>query len=200
MKNLKLVLTTAILASLTGCVNGDDYGTPDLSNECVTIAKTKEVTDITSIATSAAAQYTTTDNIDYIEAYITSSDEGGNFFKSISMVSTDGLTGFSMPVDNYNLYTEFEPGRKVTIKLDKNRYFNRQFGSTVLGSSFNNGVGRISSIEYKDVILRSCDKVDEAELVNHLTIAQAKNDQNLNKLIEFNAVQFTDASLEKKVL
>lgn len=198
MKNLKLILTTAVLASLIGCVNGDDYGTPDLSTECVTIAKTKEVTDITGIATSAATQYTTTDNIDYIEAYVTSSDEGGNFFKSISMISTDGVTGFSMPVDNYNLYTEFEPGRKVTIKLDKNRYFNRQFGSTVLGSSFNNGVGRISSIEYKDVILRSCEKVDEATIVNNITITQAKNDQNLNKLIEFDAVQFTDASLGKK--
>ena len=34
-------------------------------------------------------------------------------------MSLDGLQGFSMPVDNYNLYTEFEPGRKVTIKLDK---------------------------------------------------------------------------------
>ena len=31
MKKLKLVLTTAVLASLVGCVNGDDYGTPDLS-------------------------------------------------------------------------------------------------------------------------------------------------------------------------
>lgn len=193
MKNLKLVLTTVILAALVSCVNGDDYGTPDLP--CATIAKTKEITDITSVAISAATQYTTTDNVDYIEAYVTSSDEGGNFFKSISMVSTDGVTGFSMPVDAYNLYTEFEPGRKVTIKLDKNRYFNRQFGSTVLGSTFNNGVGRISSIEYKDVILRSCEKVDEVELVNNITIAQAKNDQNLNKLIELDGVQFTDPSL-----
>ncbi|MFY7987873.1 MAG: DUF5689 domain-containing protein [Flavobacterium sp.] len=198
MKNLKLVLISAMITLLFGCVNGDDYGTPDLSSECVTIAKTKEVSDITGIATSTATQYTTTDNIDYIEAYVTSSDEGGNFFKSISMVSTNGSIGFSMPVDNYNLYTEFEPGRKVTIKLDKNRYFNRQFGSTVLGSSFNNGVGRISSVEYKDVILRSCDKVDEETLVNKITIAQAKNDQNLNKLIEFENVQFTDPSLGKK--
>lgn len=194
MKKLKLVLTTTILASLVGCVNGDDYGTPELS--CITIAPTKNVTDVTGIATSAATQYTTSDDVvDYIEAYVTSSDEGGNFYKSISMVSVDGLTGFSMPVDNYNLYTEFEPGRKVTIKLDKNRFFNKQNGSTVIGSSYNNGVGRISTVEYKDVILRSCDNVDEDDLVNHLTIAQAKNDANLNKLIEFDAVQFANASL-----
>ena len=199
MKNLRFLLSTAVLASLLGCVNGDDYGTPDLSKECITIAKTKEVTDITSIATATATQYTTNQNLtDYIEAYVTSSDEGGNFYKSISMVSIDGLTGFSMPVDNYNLYAEFEPGRKVTIKLDKNRYFNKQHGSTVIGSLYNNGIGRISGVEYKDVILRSCTKVDENNLVNRLTITQAKNDQYLNKLIEFDAVQFTDASVGKK--
>ncbi len=198
MKNLKLILTTAVFATLVGCVNGDDYGTPDLSNDCVTIATTKQVSDITSISTATTTQYTTTETIDYIEAYVTSSDEGGNFYKSISMMSLDGLQGFSMPVDNYNLYTEFEPGRKVTIKLDKNRYFNKQHGSTVLGSSYNGGVGRISGVEYKDVILRSCDNVNEDDIVKNISIATAKNDQYLNMLIEFDAVQFTDASLGKK--
>jgi len=198
MKNLKLLLITAVLTSLVGCVNGDDYGTPDLSNECVTIEKTKEVGDITSVATTTAVPYTTDATvIDYIEAYVTSSDEGGNFYKSISMVSTDGQNGFSMPVDNYNLYNEFEPGRKVTIKLDKNRYFNQQYNSTVIGSSYNSGVGRISGVEYKNVILRSCDKVNEDELVNHISLAEAENNQYINKLIEFDNVQFTDAALGK---
>jgi hypothetical protein len=198
MKNLKLVITTAVFTTLLSCVNGDNYGTPDLSNDCVTIAKTKEVADITNISTSTTVRYTTGENTDYIEAYVTSSDEGGNFYKSISMMSLDGLKGFSMPVDNYNLYTEFEPGRKVTIKLDKNRYFNKQHGSTILGSTYNGGVGRISGVEYKEVILRSCENVNENTIVKNLTIAAAKNDQYLNTLIEFDAVQFTDASLGKK--
>jgi hypothetical protein len=199
MKNIKLIVTTVILATLTSCVNGDDYGVPDLSNECVTIAKTKEVSDVTNIATATTVPYTTSETVvDYIEAYVTSSDEGGNFYKSISMMSLDGLKGFSMPVDNYNLYTEFEPGRKVTIKLDKNRYFNKQHGSTVIGSSYNAGVGRVSGVEYKNVILRSCTDVNENDIKKNLTIAAAKNDQYLNMLIEFDAVQFTDASLGKK--
>ena len=199
MKNYKLIVTTLILATFSSCVNSDEFGVPNLSNECVTIAKTKEVSDITTLATASAVPYTTSETVvDYIEAYVTSSDEGGNFYKSISMMSLDGLKGFSMPVDNYNLYTEFEPGRKVTIKLDKNRYFNKQHGSTVIGSSYNAGVGRISGVEYKNVILRSCDDVDEISLVKNLTIAQAKNDQYLNMLIEFDAVQFTDASVGKK--
>ena len=199
MKNIKLIVTTVILATLSSCVNGDDYGVPDLSNDCVTIAKTKEVSDITNSATATTVPYTTSETVvDYIEAYVTSSDEGGNFYKSISMMSLDGLKGFSMPVDNYNLYTEFEPGRKVTIKLDKNRYFNKQHGSTVIGSSYNAGVGRVSGVEYKNVILRSCSDVNENDIKKNLTISAAKNDQYLNMLIEFNAVQFTDASLGKK--
>jgi hypothetical protein len=199
MKKYKLIVTTIILATFSSCVNGDDYGVPNLSDECVTIAKTKEVSDITNIATATTVPYTTSETVvDYIEAYVTSSDEGGNFYKSISMMSLDGLKGFSMPVDNYNLYTEFEPGRKVTIKLDKDRYFNKQHGSTVIGSSFNNGVGRISGVEYKNVILRSCVDVDENTIVKNLSITQAKNDQYLNMLIEFDAVQFTDASIGKK--
>ena len=199
MKNLKLIVTATMFAALAGCVNDDYYEVPDLTGECVSIPKTKEVTDITNAATSTAKQYTTSDTtVDYIEAYVTSSDEGGNFYKSISMMSEDGLTGFSMPVDNYNLFNEFEPGRKVTIKLDKNRYFIKQHGSTILGSAFGTGVGRISGGEYKNVILRSCDEKTEDQIIKRLTIAQAKSDQYLNMLIEFDAVQFTDASLGKK--
>ncbi|MFD2908495.1 DUF5689 domain-containing protein [Flavobacterium ardleyense] len=196
MKNLKIIATIAFIATLSSCVNGDDYGGPD--EICVSIDKTKEVSAITNIATGTPEQYTTDlELVDYIEAYVTSSDEGGNIYKSISMMSLDGLKGFSMPVDNYNLYTEFEPGRKVTIKLDNSVYYNKQQGSTVIGALFSGNVGRLSGIQYKDVILRSCEKVDEESIVKHLTIAQAKNDQYLNMLIEFDAVQFADASVGK---
>ena len=199
MKNLKLILTTAFFATLISCVTSDDYDTPDLTNECISITKTKEVANITTIATATTTQYTTLNTVvDYIEAYVTSSDEGGNFYKSISMMSIDGLTGFSIPVDNYNLYTEFEPGRKVTIKLDKNTFFNKQHGSTVIGASYEGGVGRVSGVEYKNVILRSCDDVHEDEIIKDIDIATAKNDQYLNMLIEFDAVQFTDGSIEGK--
>lgn len=198
MKNLKLIVSAIVLASFASCVNDDTYGIPNLSKECVSITKTKEVSDITNIATSQVKQYTTDENVtDYIEAYVTSSDEGGNFYKTISMMSLDGTKGFSMPVDNYNLYNEFEPGRKVTIKLDKNRYFNLQHSSTVLGSLYNGGVGRVSGAEYQNVIFRSCDNVDEDDIVKHLTIAQAKNNQNLNMLIEFDGVQLTEPSIGK---
>lgn len=199
MKKIKLIVTATLFATLLSCVNSDDYNTPDLSGDCFDIPKTKEVTDITSVAVASATEYmpAVEGQTDYIEAYVTSSDEGGNFYKSISFVSLDGTKGFSMPVDNYNLYNEFEPGRKVTIKLNE-RFFNLQHSSTVIGSSYNNGVGRISGVEYKSVIKRSCTNVEEEQIMKSLTIAQALNNQYLNMLIEFDNVQFTDVSVGKK--
>lgn len=193
------------MASLVSCVNGDDYGTPDLSGECVDIAATKSVQDIAALANSTAQQYT---DADYIEAYVTSSDEGGNFYKSISLVSVDGTKGFTMPIDAYNLYTKYEPGRKVTVNM-KDRYFHfdSQIASLEIGSLYNNNtpdnltddvVGRITGVEYEAAVLRSCTKVNEDDIVKHMTIAQAKDNQYINMLIEFDAVQFTDGSVDGK--
>jgi hypothetical protein len=201
MKNIKLIVTTVILATLSSCVNGDDYGMPDLSNDCVTEIATKEVTEIQAMATTNNPVVYTADDI--IEAYVTSSDEGGNFYKSISLISIDGTKGFTIPVDDYNLYTKYEPGRKVYVHLKDLYYSNSSLtGSFEIGGLYNDPtygpeIGRISGVEYKDVILRSCEDINEDDIVKNLTISTAKNDQYLNMLIEFDAVQFTDASLGK---
>ena len=193
MKKIKNLTLISLLAIFTGCVNSDEYNTPDLSSSCVTLTATKTVAEITNAATSTATEYTTED---IIEAYVTSSDEGGNFYKSISFQSVDGTKGFSMPVDSYNLFNQFEPGRLVYINM-KNRYVSTSQGSTIIGNLFNGNVGRISGVEYKDVLKRGCTDVDENDIVKNLTITEAKNNQYLNMLIEFNNVQFTDASLGK---
>ncbi|MFC4741061.1 DUF5689 domain-containing protein [Flavobacterium ponti] len=193
MKTIKNLTLISLLAIFTGCVNSDEYNTPDLSSECVNLTATKNVEDITNAATSTATQYT---NDDIIEAYVTSSDEGGNFYKSISFQSVDGTKGFSMPVDTYNLFNEFEPGRLVYINM-KNLYVSTSQSSTIIGSLYNGNVGRISGVEYKDVLKRGCTSVDENEILKNLTVSNAKNNQYLNMLVEFNNVQFTDASLGK---
>ena len=202
--NLKINAFSLLIAMIaSGCVNSDVYDAPDLSGDCISLTPTKEVSDITNMTTTAFAKYT---DPDIIEAYVTSSDEGGNIYKSISMVSTDGTIGFSMPVDDYNLYTKFEPGRKVYINM-KNRYYVEEYNSTVIGSLYDNNtpanlqddsVGRISLIDYRSIIKASCVKVDESTITNRISISAAKDDSYLNKLIEFDNVQFTDESLGKK--
>lgn len=201
MKNIKTLLSLSIFAALVSCVNSDNYDAPDTTKFCTEVPVTTTVTALAATATSTVQQYTADD---VIEAYVTSSDEGGNFFKSISLVTVDGTKGFSIPVDSYNLYSKYEPGRKVFVKL-KNRYFYNSPTSSSLeiGDLFDNGapqpdeVGRISGITYEQVIQRSCTKVNENTLVNALTIPAALNNANLNKLIEISNVQFSDANVGK---
>jgi len=202
MKNYKLILATALFSGLFGCVNPERYDAPNLESECVTLTPTKTVLAITSTSSAAYSKYIADD---IIEAYVTSSDEGGNFYKSISFVSTDGANAFSMPIDDYNLYTAYEPGRKVYIKL-KDRYITKENGSTVIGSLYNNDtpqnpnddqVGRISGIDYNSIISASCSKVNEDDILNRVSISTAKNDAYLNKLIEFDNVQFKPESFGK---
>jgi len=205
MKKINILLTALISTFFVGCVN-ETFDTPDVSKECEDITVTKTVQNIATLATSSVQSYNvvSTNTPDVIEAYVTSSDEGGNFYKNISFVSVDGTKGFTMPVDDYNLYSKYEPGRKVFIKM-KDRYFynNATVSSLEIGNLYHRGaplpdqVGRIGINEYQDVIRRSCTKVDETSILNTMTIPTALNDANLNKLIELNNVQFSDGNVGK---
>ncbi len=206
MKNYRIILTSVLFTALFGCTNPDKYEAPNLDGTCADLTPNVTVQQITSAANAATTAYT--DNgvagDDFIEAYVTSSDEGGNFYKAISFVSTDNSVGFSMPINDYNLYTAYEPGRKVYINM-KGRYFAQIDGGTVIGSLYNNNtpadsgddeVGRISGVEYKGIITASCSKTNEDDLVIHLSsVAEAQNDAYLNKLIEFDGVQFADSDI-----
>jgi hypothetical protein len=205
MKKINIFLTALLSTAFVSCVN-DTFDTPDVTKQCEDLTVTKTVQDIAALATTTVQSYNTvsSNTPDIIEAYVTSSDEGGNFYKNISFVTVDGTKGFTMPVNDYNLYSKYEPGRKVFIKM-KDRYFynNTTVSSLEIGNLYQRGaplpdqVGRIEINEYQDVIKRSCVKVDETEILNTMTIPTALNNANLNKLIEFENVQFSDENVGK---
>lgn len=190
MKTLKLLFMLAFVSAFVSCVNDDDYNTPDLSGQCGDHIVTKSANDVLALATAPPTLYTANDTI---EAYVTSSDEGGNFYKTVSFITADTTKAFSMPMDAYNLYTKFEPGRKVYIAL-KDLYVGKDFNANLIGELYNGRVGRIGGSVYKKVVLPSCEKIDEEKFIKRRTILQAMKDEYLNMLIEFDSVQFTDAS------
>ncbi len=182
------VMTAGIL---TSCVNDDDYDVPTL--ECTETTLVKNMEPQAVPAPTVAAQYNG-DGI--IEAYVTSSDLGGNFFKSISFQTLDGSFGFSVPVDVTSYFTKFEPGRKVLIKLD-GAYTDKNFGSLRIGANFNGAVGRISAAQYETMLNRSCTVVSEEQLVQKIGIPATLNDARINTLIELQNVQFTEDAIGK---
>jgi len=204
MKNY--IKTTAVIALLsatfTGCVTNDDFNVPATVTECVEpqVTANKTVAEVVAATTSAVRQYAADD---VIEAYVTSSDERGNFFKIVSLqtLPTDGTApiGFSVAIDANTLFGHgFYPGRKVFLKL-KDLYYAKVEGSAIYGAKYNgstgdepDSVGRIAESDFKKSVLPSCSEISEEQLVRPLTITQALNDRNINTLIDLQGVQFAD--------
>lgn len=197
MKNL--ILKPAFLTALSAlafisCVNDDSYNVPNLDCIETTLVKTKEVSEIP--ASNVVAQYT---DEEVIEAYVTTSDRDGNFYKSISMQTLDGAYAFSVPVDATSTFINFEPGRKVLIEM-QDLYTDVKFGGMRIGSIYvdtdgSAEVGRIPASQVRNILHPSCTIVSEDQLVQEMSITNLLNDNNLNKLVELNGVQFIDDDL-----
>ncbi len=195
------IIKSAFLAVLaagifSGCVNDDDYSTPSLACTETNLVKTLEVADVP--ATGTVKQYT---QDDVIEAYVTSSDEGGNFFKTISFQTLDGSNAFSIPVDVTNTFITYNPGRKVFIKL-KDLYTDISNGGVRIGAIFISSsgtaqVGRMPLSQVRTSLIKSCTNVSEDVLVQKVTVAQANSDEFINKLIEIDNVEFADSEVGK---
>ncbi len=206
MKTNFLKTSLLIFSSLAlfSCVNDDDYAIPNFECNDPNLTVNKTVQDVYDMASSTITQFpANVVNDDILTAYVVSSDRGGNFFKSLSLqtVGTESTPplGFSIPIDQTSMFTIYEPGRKVYVKLNS-KYFNITNGSLIIGDLFLNSsgvasVGRISPSTYGNVVLRSCEIKNESELVRTLTINEAKQDANINTLIELDNVQFLDAAV-----
>lgn len=196
----KSILALSIVAGFSSsCINDDNYDTPQVDCIETTLQKNKEVSEIS--AGSNVTQYT---EDDIIEAYVVSSDKGGNFFKSISFQTLPTATqptpsAFSVPVDVSSTFITFEPGRKVLIKME-GLYTDISNGGKRIGGLFVNSsntpsVGRMSPTLYREALKKSCVIVSEDQLVRTLTISQLLNDANINTLVELDNVQFSNQAI-----
>lgn len=199
MKNI--LFKSALLASLviglfSGCANDDHYNTPQDTLVTYELTPTRTVASLPTGATPV--QYTTDD---IIEAYVTSSDIQGTFYKSISFqtIPTDSSNpiGFSVPINATTLFGKgFTPGRKVYIQLN-GLYSAKVYGSLQIGSLYQGTIGRISEFEWQDHLFPSATIVPESAMVRTMTLAQAYTDVVQNTLIELSNVQFSDGSINR---
>jgi len=206
MKNIfknSLIITLSI-GLFSSCVN-DTYDSPQFGN-CVNpgLTKTKEVADIYTVAINPVVDpITGIPNTptyaadDIIEAYVISSDEGGNFYKSMYFQPIDGSKGFNLSIDEATLYTKnYQPGKKVFLKLKGLAYGNpnnRFARGLVFGAppTEQYDVDRLPTLQYPKHLIASCDIVSEENIIHKITMAQV-GDTYLNTLVEIDNVQFTD--------
>lgn len=187
-----MFIVAATAGLLTGCANDDDYSVPTLECNEPALTANKTVQDILNQATGTAEEYTADD---IIEARVVSSDRGGNFYKTLYLNSLDGTIGFSLQVNEVDLFTDYGVGRKIYIKM-KGLYTQVRSNTLQIGAKFGSNVGQIPAELYFNHIFRSCDVVAEETLVNHIELSEI-NDSYIGKLIELDGVQFTDGSLNQ---
>ena len=200
MKNILLksaLLLSLAIGLLSGCANDDHYITPNQTLVTYELTTTRTVASLLpagGIPTAFIAN-------DIIEAYVTSSDEKGTFYKSISFqtIPTDASApiGFSVPIDVTTLYGKgFTPGRKVYIQLN-GLYAATVYGSLQIGSLYNGTIGRISVFDWQKHLFPSATIVPESAMVRTMSLATAYDDANQNTLVELDEVQFSEGSINR---
>ena len=197
---LKSIIFTGILSLLLSCVNDDNYTDEGIAVKTYELVPNKLVAAISASATTNVPVLY--DGDDIIEAYVTSSDETGNFFTTICFqtlpIAGAQPLGFSVSADFKSFGYGFTPGRKVFIKL-KGLYFAKVDGSLKIGALFNdngtNEIGRITSFNWNKHLFPSSTIVPESQLVTTTTVGLLNNDLKLNILTEIDNVQFGDNAI-----
>ena len=194
MQHLRKLSRLLVLLTLCSCVKNDGFD--QIEEKCdLNLVSTKTIEEIYNIAGDSVKKYR---DDDIIEGFVVSNDQSGNFFKTLAIQARNGSSGFSISIDHTDLYTKYNPGRKVYIQL-KGLYTEIDNNALKIGDLFidrfsNETVGRIAYPGFEEVLMNSCEVIDENQLVSTLTL-DAISDTNLNTLVEFKDVQFITESI-----
>lgn len=127
IKKIHLFILFIGLISFNACVENDDYDTPVAIDRAFELGDGDIAIDIASVLGDFTQQggIFTYEALPgggsrYMSGYVISSDEGGNFFEEIVIQNSasNPTAGIVVQVDVNPLFTFYEFGRKVWIKLD----------------------------------------------------------------------------------
>lgn len=129
MKTNKIFQLTFLLIaflSINSCVENNDFDTPNISVDPVVLGPNDVVLDIGAVIAeyNQRGEIFTYESLPqgnrYMTGYVVSSDEGGNFFEELVIQdkSENPSAGIVIQVDVSPLFTSYEFGRKIYVKLD----------------------------------------------------------------------------------
>ncbi|KJJ38480.1 DUF5689 domain-containing protein [Aequorivita vladivostokensis] len=202
LKNIKLLPFLFFLGIIaTSCVQDDDYNIPEINLEEPNINVNSSIGAVKAIYGGfepkivEAGDGSQTEM--FIEGYVVSSDESGNYYKQLIIQDKpeNPTAGISISTNATDLYTKYEPGRKIYFRVD-GLYIGLYAGLPTLGTQNGDEIGRMEIEDFESRIYRSLESVDLVPKVISITEAQIAPDNDpylnpyLSTLIQFQDVQF----------
>jgi len=196
-KPYKLYALFILIMVFSSCVKDDDYKAPNTEVIAPEIDP-NDVIEISALRDLLEQEQTTTDNPDailtleemdkYITGYVISSDEGGNFFEELIIQNnaSNPSAGVKILIDVNPLFTTFEFGRKVYVKLN-GLTVGINSGVLTLGIRAGNNVEKIAESSMFDFLIRDVDVAIIEPLP--ITISEFTN-LKTNLYIKLDDVQF----------
>lgn len=206
IKNLFVFSVLALAFVMSSCVSDDDYSLPNISIQEPNIPQDKITTFLAIYQRLEQAQndgdptaIIPDDEELYIEGYVISSDQAGNFFEELiiqnkiddSNPSEDPRLGVRVSVNVSSLYNTYQFGRKVYIKLT-GLTIGESNGVLVIAKGQGSQVEQIDAAEYRDIIIRG---TEVAEIAPKVTSIEDLSEADENTLIQLNDAQFHRSQL-----
>ncbi|MDR1877064.1 MAG: DUF5689 domain-containing protein [Flavobacteriaceae bacterium] len=211
VKTIQKIMIMVMSLSFMACVHDDDYDTPP-ENEGQVLTSTIDIPQIKATApvyTGNVAHDSIPESIPFangeiLEGYVISTDQGGNVYKNLFIVTDDGKQGILLSINKSSIYTSYPLGSKIYVKLD-GLYYGKQNGMVQIGmkptQSTRYIVDQITPSVMASNIILGKDKKDEEDLViktnsggNPLTINDVNNNESyLCTLVELSNMEFNDA-------
>ena len=210
LKINKIILLLIGFVVFNGCVQDDDFNTPNLSIEEPNIPAS-QIRTLASLGGDLAQEQSSNDDIfdpqpldysneadtvsyvfsdtdQYVVGYVVSSDEAGNYFEELIIQDKpeNPTIGIKLLIDVNPLFTKYDVGRKVYIKISGLSVGIRN-GVLTLGTLNGDQVDKIPSQFETEFIKRSEEVTDIVALP--IDIAEF-TESKTNLLIKLDNVQF----------
>lgn len=192
-KNTLIALSAGLM--FTGCVDDDDFDLPPINCNDRWEANAT-ISDVKALNDTDTPFQITSDMV--IEGYVVSSDETGNFFKTISIqdLPQNPTAGMAIEIDMTNTYNRFPIGSRILINAN-GLYVAKDRGTYKIGTTFDsNGVTRVGRMpEHMGLahVAAACDPFVDIVPTVFSNIADALTEDNVNTLITLENVQFQNA-------
>jgi len=201
------ILTLTLI--ITSCVESDDFETPNVEIQEPDITELGDKTTFAAViaryldAVADGDQVGIFDTEDdqplYIEGFVVSSDQSGNFFEELIVQnSTDGddlagdaRTGFNVQINVRSLSDTYEMGRKVYIKLN-GLAIGEENGVYTLGKASGSSLEQLQEYEYLDFVIRSS---VVATITPKVLSLDDLTEGDENTLVQFDDMQFVRSAL-----